>query len=157
MSGDELHEAPKRNNDLLGAGVTPDFKRRLSELADKGPAHAVAAAEARFPRDHFDRMPGVFQHQSGHLDAQILYCFGGGLAGLVLKRATELTWAEMHGFGEPLDSQRRAEIAPRIFQRLLNAVGLRLKLKQRRMLGLTAAAAVVKDQVFGHQSGQLDR
>jgi hypothetical protein len=60
----------KRQHKHSGSvGVTPNLKRRLSEFTNKGSAHAIAAAKARFPRYHVNRVPAVFQHQSRHLNA----------------------------------------------------------------------------------------
>lgn len=47
-------------NESFSVGVTSNLKGRLSELTNKGTTHAVAAAKARFPRYHVDRVPAVF-------------------------------------------------------------------------------------------------
>src|SRR5262249_16581629 len=88
------------------AGITSNLYRRLSESAYEGPTHPVTVTKTYFPRYDVDRVPAVFYHQPRRLNAQVLNCFSRRLARRFVKRATELAWTEMRGFGKPLNRQR---------------------------------------------------
>jgi hypothetical protein len=65
-----------RSDDCLGASISPDRLRRLSESAQERTAHAVAVGKTRLLSDDFNRMPTLLHHHAGGLDAQILHRLG---------------------------------------------------------------------------------
>ena len=92
--------------------------------AQEGLAHVAPVAKARFPGHDFQRMPTAFDHQAGGFEPQPFYGLGGRLAGLGREDAAELARTQLGRLGQFLDAERLRQVAPRMFQRQLDAVGL---------------------------------
>jgi hypothetical protein len=93
--------------------VSPHYLRRLSEGAQEGAAHAVTIGKTGLPSDDVDRVAALLHHQSGSLDAQILYRLRRRLAGLGTECSAELTRTQMRRCGELYYRQRFIKIALR--------------------------------------------
>src|SRR5262249_26246446 len=138
----------------LGSGhrprtrVSPHHLRRLPEGTQKGAAHAVAIRETGLAGDDLDWVTALLHHQPRGLDTQVLNRLGRRLAGLGVERASERAWAKARRVGELLDCQPFVEIALRIIQCGLNAIGFWPQLQQRQNLRLAAGTPVIDHELL---------
>jgi hypothetical protein len=107
-----------------------DCLRRLTEGAQESAAHAFTIGKAGFAGDGIDRMAALFHHQAGRFQPQVLDSLGRRLTRFGAEGAAELAGAEMCGFGQFFDGERRFQIAARMGKRLLDAVGFRFQFQK---------------------------
>src|SRR5438105_12322274 len=100
-------------------------------------------------------MAALLLHHSCGFEAQVLDRLGWRLAGLGAERTAELARTEMRRCSELANRQRRIEIALRICQCALDAVGFGLQLEQRRKLRLATGASVIDHQLSGDYPGYV--
>jgi hypothetical protein len=81
-----LHAMAWSSGCSLKTRISPDYLRRLTEVAQEGAAHSVAIGKTRLLGDDVDRVAALFHHRAGGLDAQILDRLGRRLAGLGAER-----------------------------------------------------------------------
>jgi hypothetical protein len=139
----------------LGAEVAAHGKRRLTKRPPESPPHALAVRKTRLPRDNFDRMSPLLHQKPCSFDPELLDRLCGRLPGFGREGSRELTRAEVRGFRKVLDGEALVEIFPRKCERGLDAIGLRLYFEQRRELGLSSSATVMKDELPGYGARHL--
>jgi uncharacterized oxidoreductase len=127
--------------------------RRLSKGAQEASAHPLAVTKAGFLGDFLDRQPSLLEHISGRLKTKILDGAGRRLTGFCPKHPGKLPRAEPRRLRELLHRQRLSKVVPGKGERVLNAVGFRVDLKQRRVLRLSAGPSMMNHHHLGGRAG----
>jgi hypothetical protein len=102
--------------------------------AQEAAAHSFPVHKSGFPGNFLDRQPTMFEQVASGLESKILDGARRRLTGFHSQQAGELPGAWARRLGKLLDSKGRAQILLRKGERVLDAIGFRIELKQGRML-----------------------